>query len=490
MVTTTTTTPRKLLMNLESIAEYYSSGDIAERMVTFAADREVGGRTSTGAYLPRPNILAYPDDIVRMVGEGAVSFHGSVERWSNPMCLSTGLARSELDRMRTGWDFLIDIDSDFLEFSKITCDLIVKALNAHGIKSISVKFSGRAGFHVTVPFEAFPAVINEKPAAGQYPEIPRTLALYLVKFIEPQLKKELKKKPELMRAGEVHDIKQMEKWVDNNGKLTKQVEIEQTQKFEVDRIGNIDSILISSRHFVRLPYSLNEKSWLVSVPIEPSKVLEFNKEQARPSFVVSSKKLMDYCPIESAVPDEASELVNLALSHFSKKDQTEKVTKHVTIASNSYIIKKISEEHFPPCIKGFLGGIGDGRKRAEFVLRTFLRRAGWDWPIIEQYLLEWNRKKNKEPLPDGYITSHVAWQKKQEGRTIMPPNCESAAFYKELGVCRPENFCNGAKNPIVVALRKSRIPAIKEKIPATKEKKGNKTPKTNKKQKTQPPTEP
>lgn len=476
MTTAITSTPRKLLMNLESIAEYYSSGDIAERMISFSSGREVAGRTSTGAYLSRPNILAYPDDIIRMVGEGAVSFHGSVERWSNPMCLSTGLPRGELDRMRTGWDFLIDIDSDFLEYTKVTCDLLVKAMRAHGIKSIYVKFSGRSGFHIAVPFEAFPKKVNGKPASSQFPEVPRSLALYLREFIRGQLSKGILS---LERSPDSFAKKIGKKNADEvllDGKLDPYAAV------------GIDTMLISPRHLMRLPYSLNEKSWLVSVPIEPSKVLEFEREWARPSAVVArAKSLMEYCPVDDVVPEEASELVELAVSNFSKRPSEAKSQERRESGSNGEMkfTAKLTEEYFPPCVRNFLGGIGDGRKRAEFVLRTFLRRAGWDWPILEPYLLEWNRKKNKEPLPDGYITSHVAWQKKQD-RVIMPPNCESAAFYKELGVCTPESACNGAKNPIVVALRKSRVPAIKEKIPAIKEKKVAKT--RSKKQKTTPPS--
>lgn len=467
-----TITPRKLLMNLESIAEYYSSGDIAERMVSFSAGREVAGRTSGGAYLSRPNILAYPDDVVRMVGEGAVSFHGSVERWSNPMSLSTGLARSELDRMRCGWDFVMDIDSDFLEYSKVTCDLLVKAMRAHGIrKSIFVKFSGRSGFHIAVPFETFPRKVNGRPLSAQFPEVPRILASYLKEFIR-----------ELLSKGILAIEKGPDSFAKKIGKKPNEVLL--NGKLDPYAAVGIDSILISPRHLVRLPYSLNEKTWLVSVPIEPSKVLEFNRQSAKPSLVAArSKSLMDYCPSGNGVPEEASELVELAVSHFSKRPEA-KSPARLERGNELKFTAKLTEEHFPPCVKGLLLGLGDGRKRAEFVLRTFLRRAGWDWSIIEPYLLEWNRKKNREPLPDGYITSHVAWQKKQD-RTIMPPNCESAAFYKELSVCNPERGCTGAKNPIVVALRKSRIPAIKGKIPAIKGKKGNKT--KNRKQKTPPP---
>lgn len=479
---TITSTPRKLLMNLESIAEYYSSGDIAEKMLAFSAGREVAGRTSTGAYLSRPNILAYPDDIIRLVGEGAVSFHGSVERWSNPMSLSTGLARSELDRLRTGWDFLMDIDSDFLEYSKVTCDLLVKALRAHGVKSVFVKFSGRAGFHIAVPFEAFPKNVGGKPASAQFPDVPRTLATYLKEFIREQLSKgilALERNPDSFAK----KIGKNANEVVLNGKLDPYAAV------------GIDTLLISPRHLVRLPYSLNEKSWLVSIPIEPSKVLEFERGWAKPSVVAvaaRAKSLMEYCPAGDVVPEEASELVELALSHFSKRQKEDRHDDggggKTDMREELKFTAKLTEEYFPPCIRSFLGGIGDGRKRAEFVLRTFLRRAGWDWSIIEPYLLEWNRKKNREPLPDGYITSHVAWQKKQEGRTIMPPNCESAAFYKELGVCTPESFCNGAKNPIVVALRKSRIPTLKEKIPETKGRKAVGKTKSRKQKTPSPPT--
>ena len=61
--------------------------------------------------------------------------------------------------LRKGWDLVIDIDCPYWPYSKIIADLVVKALRHHHISAISAKFSGNKGFHIGVPFEAFPQKI-------------------------------------------------------------------------------------------------------------------------------------------------------------------------------------------------------------------------------------------------------------------------------------------------------------------------------------------
>src|SRR3989344_7190915 len=57
-------------------------------------------------------------------------------------------------------------------------------------------------------------------------------------------------------------------------------------KLNADSFLAIDTILISSRHLYRMPYSLHEKSGLVSLPLDPDKVLEFEKSLAQPEKVL------------------------------------------------------------------------------------------------------------------------------------------------------------------------------------------------------------
>jgi hypothetical protein len=61
--------------------------------------------------------------------------------------------------------------------------------------------------------------------------------------------------------------------------------------FDPFKILSIDSILISSRHLFRMPYSINEKSYLVSLPIDPNKIMDFKKEMANPENL---KRVLKY----------------------------------------------------------------------------------------------------------------------------------------------------------------------------------------------------
>ena len=52
-------------------------------------------------------------------------------------------------------------------------------------------------------------------------------------------------------------------------------------KLDVEKFLEIDTVLISSRHLYRMPYSLHEKSGLVSLPINPGKT-GADRRQVRP----------------------------------------------------------------------------------------------------------------------------------------------------------------------------------------------------------------
>ena len=141
-----------MALNRQNLVEYYSDERIAGQLLKNAKNREVAGAFWDGSYDKRPNTLQYPTDIVQMVRKGVTSFHFSVEHWSNPMAITN----DNYEKLRTGWDMIIDIDSKLgLDESKITAKLIVKLLGKYGIKP-GVKFSGRRGFHICVPFALFP----------------------------------------------------------------------------------------------------------------------------------------------------------------------------------------------------------------------------------------------------------------------------------------------------------------------------------------------
>lgn len=119
-----------------------------------------------------------------MVKRGVCCFHGSVERWSSPM----SLASDNHDKLRIGWDFILDIDSKLgIEEAKLAAELIISVFKKYGIKNYGLKFSGRRGFHLVLPWEMFPKEINFKPIAKNYPNYPKILASFIRKEIEQDL---------------------------------------------------------------------------------------------------------------------------------------------------------------------------------------------------------------------------------------------------------------------------------------------------------------
>ena len=120
---------------------YYSRADVREAMFEFSKDREFVPSYMMQSFGKRPDMLQYPGDVLEQVKQGATSFHCSEEIWSDPLEISTDFSEQEYNELRTGWDLLLDIDSPYLEYSKIYADLIIKTLEFHGIKNIGVKFS-------------------------------------------------------------------------------------------------------------------------------------------------------------------------------------------------------------------------------------------------------------------------------------------------------------------------------------------------------------
>jgi DNA primase catalytic subunit len=380
------------MITISQILNLYKREDIQNEIIENALDREVAIKFGQKGFGKRPDILKYPKDILELAKQGATSFHGSEELWKNPLQLDPMMKRKDMENLRIGWDLVLDIDCKFLEYSKITADLLIKALKFQGINSISCKFSGGTGFHIAVPFESFPSKVHDIEARLWFPDGPKKVAEYLKEMIKNPLIEQMLKN------------ESVEKIMKKTGK--KFNEIVKKGVFNPFSIIGIDTILISSRHLYRMPYSFNEKTGLVSVPINPNKVLEFRKEIAIPKNVrVSKYKFLDRSKVKK---NEAKKLLVQAFDFDLKREEVKiKTNKHYEIPEEA-----VPEQFFPPCIKLILKGLPDGRKRSLFILTNFLTSVGWDYNQIEKRLEEWN-KKNPEQLREVLIKGQLRYHKQK-----------------------------------------------------------------------------
>jgi hypothetical protein len=415
-------------MYFGQILDYYSRDDVQKLMMQAATGREVAGVSKAGAFGQRPNSLQYPADIVSMVRGGALEFHCSIERWSQPMAIRTDNYAS----LRTGWDFVIDIDCDDFTHGRAAAGVVCRALGDHGISKYSVKFTGGTGFHIGVPWGSMPEKVDGKPSASMFPNLPRAMCSYLKDYCRPFMEEAL------MKLGDAE-------------KLAEQAKVELADVLTKDgidpfRLVEIDSVLISPRHLFRMPYSLNSKSMLASLPVKPSELAGFERHDAEPGKFKAALGFLD-----SSAENEAASLVAEALDWQSKNKKRADTAK----PSEKFRFEKAVEpEHFPPCIKSILAGLADGRKRSLFILTCFLSSAGWKWEDIEKAVDEWNLR-NSQQLPDSTIRAHLrsAGARMQlSGKGLTPPSCANEGWYDSIGVCNPDETCGGAaktvKNPI------------------------------------------
>ncbi|MBW2982313.1 hypothetical protein KY343_05520 [Candidatus Woesearchaeota archaeon] len=427
------------MLSLSTILKHYKRKDIQEEMVLHGKNKEVVGSFKGEGYAKRPDVLQYPGDVLELVKQGITSFHASEELWSNPLQLDPLLKKQDIEKLRIGWDLVIDIDCPYWEYSKLIADLIVKAIKHHNIDAVSCKFSGNKGFHIGVPFEAFPKKIAGEDVSKRFPEDIREIAMYLKSMI----KNVFLKKVFEMEKGDVNKIAK---------NLKKEVkEIVTGKKLDAEKMIDIDTILISSRHLYRMPYSLHEKSGLASMPIDIEKIMEFKKEKAIPENLIINPKLK-FLDRENIKQNQAKELFDRAVAERvnreSRLEFQKKEIKEVDIPTEA-----VPEQFFPPCIHNILKGIQDGKKRSLFVLTNFLISVGWSYDKIEELLKKWN-KKNDEPLREVLLVGQIRYHKQQK-KKILPPNCQNKMYYKDFGVCKPDALCERIKNPVNYSRRKT-----------------------------------
>lgn len=423
------------MLDIGTLLRHYKRKDIQDEIIRCSPNKELVGSYKGEGYAKRPDVLQYGNDILEQVKNGVTSFHMSEETWSNPLQISPMMKRQDIEKLRTGWDLVLDIDCKFLEYSKIAGHYLIEALKYFKIKSVTCKFSGNHGFHIAVPFEAFPTTVNGMETRTLFPEAPRVIANFLKEMIRKHLAKKIL---------EVHDINTVMRMTGKKlGELTKD------GKFDPFAILEIDTILISSRHLFRAPYAFNEKSGLVSVPIDINKVMEFDREQAKPENVKVEHKFLER-------DVEHGEAKNLIVQAYDFKPTTDMEVEEKKKKYEEDIPQDaIPEKFFPPCVNKISAGLEDGKKRAVFIIINFLRSCGWDYDKIEEYLREWN-KRNKEDLREVVMLGQLRYHKTHK-KQVLPPNCDNKMYYHDFHVCNPDKLCERIKNPVNYAKAKTRM---------------------------------
>ena len=411
-------------MNKDEILDYYKKA--APFIVSFSQNREfvpVYWKNGEKGFGKRPNYIEYEQDLLYFVKRGATSFHVSEERWKDIDKLAEAKREKELNELRIGWDLVIDIDSPDFSVSKLIAKEILKFLKSKNIISFT-KYSGNKGFHIIIPWEEFPKKIEwkdkELDLVKEFPRIPRLLIFYIMQKVRKSIENKLNE--EVLKA-----------FGFSKETLLNQIEI--------------DMVLVSSRHLFRSVYSLNEKQWLASIPVE--NISKFSPEDALPEFVQfiewDFSKLKENSNLEKLIK------AALLFDEEKRNERWEKLKEELSKIDELKPRRGRKKKNHPPCIRNILKGLKDGRKRAVFILINYFRRLNYSWEEIRKILYEWN-EKNEEPLKERYIEYQIEWHKRkeEEGIRYLPPNCDRLEYYKDMGVCEREKDprCQKIKNPL------------------------------------------
>ena len=422
------------------VKRHYQRPEILAAMVEASTHKECVGSFGGSGYAKRPNVIEYPQDILEEVKNGVTSFHASEELWSNPLSISTSMTKAELGKLRIGWDLVLDIDCKELAYSQVASDIIYQLLSFHGIKSVGCKFSGNHGFHFIVPFEAFPVTYRDTPTKLLFPDVARAIAEYLMHTCAHATARELLA---FESGGESIGMQELLERIAK--KVDKPVDKITNKAGEIDAFSvvGIDTVLITSRHLYRQVYSINEKSGLVSLPINPAKIRQFKKELANLEDLRVSK--YTFLDRKKAFPNEAKELLVSAYDYYGKK-KSEEPKKMQPVFSGQTTAEFIPEQFFPPVIQALLKPLQDGKKRAMFILARFLKMCGHPSDDIVKRMTAWNAA-HPEPMRETYFLGQLKYI--IQGDILFPPNYDNSAYKDIVG----EELLSAvrAKNPYAEA---------------------------------------
>ncbi|MEK6875682.1 MAG: LAGLIDADG family homing endonuclease [Nanoarchaeota archaeon] len=273
--------------------------------------------------------------------------------------------------------------------------------------------SGSKGFHLIVPWKAFPKEINGLKTSDTFPYYPRIITQYLIEKTKPRL---IKKITELTTPN---------KYI---------------RDFQAPKEVMPDIILVSPRHLFRMPYSLHEKTALASVVLREEELDNFQIKDADPLKIT----IRDFTP--KSRENEAKELLVQALDWYKEQNKEEPLQNQQRQTSSKFQPIKIinpSNSIFPPSIQKILNGLEDGKKRGLFILINFFRSIGLEKDELEKRINEWN-EKNRPPLKQGYVKSQVIWS--YRNKIVPPPNYDKD-YYKGIGIVPTQEEMR-YKNPI------------------------------------------
>ena len=78
--------------------------------------------------------------------------------------------------------------------------------------------------------------------------------------------------------------------------------------------------------------------------------------------------------------------------------------------------------------------------------------------ILNEYLKylrrEYVNERTDRTLREVSIKGQLRYHKQQK-KKILPPNCQNQIYYKDFGVCKPDNLCSKIKNPVQYTKRKT-----------------------------------
>jgi hypothetical protein len=489
---------------------YYARKDIQQAIFEFCQNRETIANFNNKFFAKRPDILDYPNDVFALAKKGATSLHCSEEIWSNPLDINTDMTPEQYNEIKIGWDFLIDIDSPFLDYGKIAARLLIKELENHGVKNYGIKFSGSKGFHIIVPFKAFPEQVGEHKTKDMFPEWARHIAGYLFKKIREPMNQEilgltdrqtLKEKGELVskhlcpKCGNptikrknykyvCPDIKcksELEGFTKKrvamlcpscNAKMdiTNEREIDfcETCKISTAQIEASTSNYGGSIREKNIEFKVEDtiKSTEDSVDIvlvSPRHLFRapysLHEKTAFASIVITKDQIEDFKPSDadpikikepkSFMPNSVPGEASQLLSQaieWGKENAPKEKTKKWEGKPLDLEGVKITEDMFPDCIKTILKGTKQDGRKRAL---TILLSFYSTLEFPQEYIeekIEAWNKKNYKPLKEGYLRSQIAWYLKNPR---MPPNY-NRPIYRELAIL---GNTEGVKNPVNYTIR-------------------------------------
>jgi hypothetical protein len=500
---------------LKSIAlRHYLRRDVAQAIAEECENREIAVKF-LDRFGKRPERIDTSAEVLDFARSGASSYHTSEELWSDPLAIETGMSEKDAREKRIGWDLIIDVDCPDWGLSKTIAKSLLSALDSYGVRVRSIKFSGNKGFHIGVPTEAFPITImdsdgTEHRTSDLFPEVPRIMLSLLATRIRESLVAVTDESIELSgdryswrfladligveerdiiirrcsKCGRTESVNlfrcaicrtEVTEQKDyavcpEHGADTMQLvgrecsnrscrsTVFDPPEVDIEAILHLDTQLISNRHMFRAPYSLHEKSGLVSVVFPESALDDFEKEMAKPEYLATPHPFLAQSVRDRAESSHGRALLAEALeAHKEDLSRTPTYSEEIDLPEEA-----ISEEHFPPSIRNILNGVTvneeplkDGRKRSVLILINFLRCMGWDQESVEARLYAWNRAL-EEPLRDVYIKGQL--RHAFRSAPMLPPNYDNKDYYTDIGVYDPKDPLEKTlKNPVQYAKRKAEV---------------------------------